>query len=182
MFVGFFNKYKTYIYLVSIIGLICILTTEHTIIEGARNRNPNKRQQQKQQRQKRSNCDQNFCRKNCPQKDIECLQKYVECGNCKFSVSSMKYTKQDNTLNMYKINNNVYEKSNDDEGDDGKITNVGSATPKMGIVPAEGAAVLDPNKDIMFRNDKLNRSYMFFPVRKSTTGMFQETGPRESNI
>ena len=178
MFVAFFNKYKTYIYLVSIVGLICVLTMEHSIIEGARNRNPNRRRNNRQTTQ----CKQNFCRKNCPQKDIECLQKYAECGNCKFTVSSMKYTKQDNTLNMYKINNNVYEKSNNDEGDDGKITNVGSATPKMGIIPAEGAAVLDPNKDIMFRNDKLNRSYMFFPVRKSTTGMFQETGPRESNI
>jgi hypothetical protein len=175
MFVAFFNKYKTYIYLVCIAGLISILTVENTIIEGARNR-------RRGNKQKNNNCKQTFCRKHCPQKDIECLQKYAECGNCKFTVSSMKYTKQDNTLNMYKINNNVYEKNYNDEGDDGKITNVGSNTPKMGIVPAEGAAVLDPNKDIMFHNDKLNRSYMFFPVRKSTTGMFQETGPRESNI
>ena len=34
MFVAFFNKYKTYIYLVSIVGIICILTMEHSIIEG----------------------------------------------------------------------------------------------------------------------------------------------------
>jgi len=33
MFVAFFNKYKTYIYLVSIVGIICILTMEHSIIE-----------------------------------------------------------------------------------------------------------------------------------------------------
>ena len=56
MFVAFFNKYKTYIYLVSIVGLICVLTMEHSIIEGARNRNPNRR--------RNNNCNQNFCRKN----------------------------------------------------------------------------------------------------------------------
>ena len=107
MFIAFFNKYKTYIYSVCIAGLISILTVENTIIEGARNRNPNRIPNNRQ----KNKCNQNFCRKNCPQKDIECLQKYAECGNCKFTVSSMKYTKQDNTLNMYKINNNVYEKN-----------------------------------------------------------------------
>ena len=38
MFMKFFNKYKTYIYLVCIAGLIFILTAEQNLIEGAKNR------------------------------------------------------------------------------------------------------------------------------------------------
>ena len=171
-----FNKYKTYIYLVSIAGLIFILTAEQNIIEGAKNRKNKKNRKNMMNKE----CDQEKCKTNCPDNDLECLQKYVECENCKFSVSQLKNMKSNNTLNMYKINNTntVYEKHEGDVED----TNIGSIIPKLGIIPAQGESVLDPNKDIMFRNDKLNRSYMFFPVRKSTTGMFQETGPQASNI
>ena len=173
MFMKFFNKYKTYIYLVCIAGLIFILTAEQNLIEGAKNRQENEKHDNHE-------CDQEFCKNKCPDNDLECLQKYIECGNCKFSISQLKNLKSNNTLNMYKINNTntVYEKHEGDIED----TNVGSIIPKLGIIPAQGESVLDPNKDIMFRNDKLNRSYMFFPVRKSTTGMFQETGPQASNI
>ena len=160
-----FDKYKTYIYLVSIIGLIIILNTQYSIVEGINNR-----------KQSHNTCNKDVCKKKCPKNDIECLQRYAECGNCKYSVSSLNDSKQTNILSMYKINNNVYEKHDGDDVD------VGSNIPKLGIIPAKGAGVLDPTKDIMYNNDKLNRSYMFFPVRKSTTGLFQETGPRASNV
>lgn len=161
-----FDTYKTYIYLVSIIGLIFVLTTQYSIIEGINDR-----------KQTNNTCNKDVCKNNCPKNDVECLQKHAECGNCKYSVSSLNDSKQTNILNLYKINNNVYE--NNDGDDD---VNMGSNIPKMGIIPAKGAGVLDPTKDIMYNNDKLNRSYMFFPVRKSTTGLFQETGPQASNV
>ena len=159
----FFDKYKKYIYLVCIAILIFMLATENSIVEGARSSN-------------NVECDMNACNKKCPDKDISCLQQYAECGNCKYNVSQLTNTKQNNTLNMFKIQGNKIYEDSDDKAD------IGTLVPKLGIIPSQGPGVIDPNKDIMYNNDKLNRSYLFFPVRKSTTGMFQETGPSASNV
>jgi len=95
-----FDTYKTYIYLVTIVGLILILNTQYSIIEGVKNR-----------KRRRNRCNKQKCRNRCPKNDVECLQKYAECGNCKYSVSSLNDTKQTNIYLKYKQTPNKHKQS-----------------------------------------------------------------------
>ena len=68
------------------------------LIEGVRNRST----KNINTHNKQPSYNKQHCKNKCPDNDIECLQRYAECGNCKFSVTALNNTKQKNTLNLYK--------------------------------------------------------------------------------
>ena len=139
-------------------------------------------------------CNDQKCRKLCPDLDIQCLKDHAEvCGDCTYNVSELSEKIENKSFhNNMAIEQppqkpvNIYVMNQNDPHDHGHDERY-----MLGILPNQGPSSVNKyNESIIFSGPK-KKNYVLvnpttgennFPLKKSVTGMFTETGYYPNNV